>query len=68
MLSTPASRIAVCAFRGDLAAISALTMRSGRRVPKVKRGLSLGALMALSSVALRVRATLSRAAVSVPAG
>lgn len=33
MLSAPASRIAVLALRGDVAAISAVIVRSGRRTP-----------------------------------
>jgi hypothetical protein len=66
MLSAPASRIAVCALRSDLAAISAVIVQSGNRTRKLMRGLSLDGLMALISAALRVVVTFSRAAVSAP--
>jgi hypothetical protein len=49
-----------------LAAISAVSVRSGNLMRKVMRGLSLGALMASSSVASSVVAIFSRVAVSVP--
>ena len=49
-LSAPASRIAVCALRNDFAAMSAMSVRSGRRMRKTTRGLPSG-VMASSSVA-----------------
>ena len=50
----------------DFAAISAITMRSGRRARKVARGLPSGCGDGLISAALSVVVTSSRAAVSVP--
>jgi hypothetical protein len=65
MLSAPASGTAVCALRSDLAAISAVTVRSGKRMHRSTRGLLSGAVMAGSSVASSVLRTLSHDAVSV---
>jgi hypothetical protein len=37
MATGPASRIAVCALRSDLAAMSVVSLRSGKRMRKVTR-------------------------------
>jgi hypothetical protein len=42
MLSALASRIALCALRSDLAAMSAVTARSGRRMTRADARLALG--------------------------